>query len=88
MDFLSSPLFDILDFQNWKVEMSTYVKALGIHIYLATIQGSYFVNGKYIEPNTKAIHALKSALNDDNQSRVSNIESTFVVWKTLLSFGE
>ena len=38
--------------------MSTYLKALGIHVYLATIKDSYFVNGKNLEANTKAIHAL------------------------------
>ena len=58
-------MFDILDFQNWKVKMSIYLKALGIHVYFATIKNSYFINGKHIEVNTKAIHVLKSTLNDD-----------------------
>jgi len=36
----------------------------------------------------KPFHALKSILNDEYLSRVSNIESTFVLWNTLLTFGE
>ena len=80
MDFMAPPMFDILNFQTWKVNMSMYFKALGIHVYLATIKDSYFFNGKYLEANTKAIHTLKSTLNDEYLSRVSNIDSTSVVW--------
>ena len=65
MDFMSPPLFDILSFQNWKVKMSMYLQVLGIYVYLATIKDSYFVNGKHLETNAKAIHALKLTLNDD-----------------------
>ena len=65
MNFLAPPMFDILDFQNWKVKMSMYLKALGIHIYLATIKDSYFVSGKHLEANAKIIHALRSTLNVD-----------------------
>ena len=65
-----------------------YLKALGIHVYLALIKNSYFVNGKYLEINAKVIHALKPALNDDYLSRVSNIKSAFVIWNTLCSLGE
>jgi len=57
-----------------------YLKALGIHVYFVTIKYSYFINGKYFEANAKALHALKSILNDDDYlSRVSSIESAFVV---------
>ena len=55
--------------------MSIYVKTLGIHVYFATIKDSYCLNGKNIEANAKALHALKSTLNDEYLSRVSNIES-------------
>ena len=65
-----------------------YLKALGIHVYLATIKESYFVNDKYFKANIKAIHALKSILNDEYLSRVSNIESVFVVWNTLISLSD
>ena len=65
--------------------MSIYLKDLGIHVYLATIKDSYFINGKHLEANTKAIHAIKSTLNDDYLSRVSDIELAFVVWNTICS---
>ena len=79
MDFMSPPLFDILHFQNWKIKMSIYLKALGIHVYFVTIKDSYFINGKYLEANTKANHAIKSTLNDEYLSRVANFDSAFVV---------
>ena len=28
MDFIASPIFDILNFQTWKVKMSMYLKVL------------------------------------------------------------
>ena len=60
MDFMSPPTFNILNIQTWKVKMSLYLKALGIHVYFATTRDSYCLNGKYNEANAKAIHALKS----------------------------
>ena len=45
-------------------------------------------NGKHLEANTKAIHSLKSTLNDEYLSRVTNFYSNFVVWNTLISLGE
>ena len=51
MNFIAPPIFDILNFQTWKVKMSMYLKALDIHVYLATIKHSYFVNGKNLEAN-------------------------------------
>ena len=68
--------------------MSMYFKALRIHVYLATIKESYFAHGKHLEDNTKAHHTLKSILNDEYLSRVSNIESVFVVWNTLISLSD
>ena len=87
MDFMSPPIFDILNIQIWKVKMSLYLKALGIHVYLA-ITNDYCLNDKNLEANAKALHALKSTLNDDYLSRVSNIDSAFVVWNIILSLGE
>ena len=55
MDFMTPPLFDILDFQNWKVKMFMCLKALGIHVYLVTIKDPYFINDKYLEANAKDI---------------------------------
>ena len=54
-----------------------YLKALGIHVYFVIIKDSYCINGKHLEANTKAIHTLKSTLNDDYLFRVSNVESDF-----------
>ena len=88
MDFMSPPMFDTLNIQTWKVKMSLYLKALGILVYFATTRDSYCLNGKNIEANAKALHVLKSALNDEFLSRVSNIDSAFVVWNTILSLGE
>ena len=59
--------------------MSMYLKGLGIHVYLATTKDSYVNNSKYLEANSKTIHALKSTLNDEYLSRVSNFDSIFVV---------
>ena len=61
MDFITPPMFVILDFQNWKVKMFMYLKASGIHVYFTTIKDFYFINGKDLEVNAKVIHALKSA---------------------------
>ena len=55
MDFMTPLMFDILNFQTQKVKMFMYLKALGIHVYLATTKESYFLNGKYYEANAKAI---------------------------------
>ena len=88
MDFMSPPTFDILNVQIWKVKMSVYLKALGIHVYFATTRNDYCLNGKNIEANAKAIHALKSTLNDNYLSRVSNIDSAFVAWNIITSLGE
>ena len=88
MDFMSPPTFDILNIHIWKVKMSLYLKALGIHVYLATTNDAYCLNGKNIEANTKALNALKSTLNDDYLSRVANIDSAFIVWNTIISLGE
>ena len=71
---IAPPMFDILKFQTWKVKMSMYLKALGIHVYLATIKESYIVDGKYFEASVKTLHALKSTVNDDYLSRVSNFD--------------
>ena len=68
--------------------MSLYLKALGIHVYLATTNNAYSLDGKNFEANAKALHAIKSTLNDDYLSRVSNVESAFVVWNIITSLGE
>ena len=79
---------DILNYETWYVKMFVYLNALGIHIYLATIKDSYFINGKYYEANAKDIHALKSTLNDEYLSKVSNTDLAFVVWNNFITLGE
>ena len=61
---MSPPTFDILNIQIWKVKISLYLKALGIYVYFATTRDDYCLNGKNNEANTKALHALRSTLND------------------------
>ena len=68
--------------------MSLYLKGLGIHVYFVTTRDSYCLNGKNIEANAKALHALRSTLNDDYLCRVANLDSAFVVWNTIISLGE
>ena len=68
--------------------MFMYLKALGIHVYFATMKDSYCLNSKHLEANTKAIHSLKSILNDEYLFRIANFDSAFVVWNTLISLGE
>ena len=87
MDFMSPLTFDILNIQTWKVKMSMYLKALRIHVYLATINDSYCLNGKNLEANAKAMHALKSTLNDDYLCRVLSfgfciMEHYSIPWRT------
>ena len=50
-----------------------YLKALGIHVYFTTIKDSYFVNGKNLKANAKALHVLKSTLNDEYLSKVQTL---------------
>ena len=85
---MTPPTFDTLNIQTWKVKMSLYLKGLGIHVYLATTKDSYVNNSKYIEANSKALHALRSTLNDVHLSRVANLDSAFVVWNTIVSLDE
>ena len=65
-----------------------YLKTLGIHVYFVTIKDSCFLNSKNLEANARVIHALKSSLNDEYLSRVSNFDSAFVAWNTIFSLGE
>ena len=67
--------------------MSMYLKAPNIHVYFATIKDSSCLNGKNLEANAKALHVLKSTLNDEYLSRVANFDSAFVVWNTIVSLG-
>ena len=52
-------MYDVFNTDMLKFKMSQYLKALGFHVYLATIKKSYFGNDKYIEANTQALEALR-----------------------------
>ena len=45
--------------------MSTYLKALGLHFFLATIKKSYPGNENHIEVNAQALIALKQSLSKE-----------------------
>ena len=68
--------------------MSLFLKVLCIHVYFAIIKDSSYLNDKYLEANVKAIHALKSTLNNDYLCRVANLDQAFVVWNTIISLDE
>jgi len=52
-------MFDVFNIDMWKFKMSSYLKALGLHDYLATTKKSYFENEKYLEANAQAMIVLK-----------------------------
>ena len=68
--------------------MSSYLKALGLHVYLATTKNSYINNGKYIEGNAQALIALRQSLSKEYLSIISHCDSAFVLWNTLTSPGQ
>jgi len=51
MDYLIPPIFDASNIDMSKLKMSSYLKALELHIYLATTKKSYVDNEKYLEAN-------------------------------------
>jgi len=71
MDFLTPPMYDATNIDIWKVKMSTYLKTLGMHVYLVTIKKSYLRNDKHIEANAQALVALRQTLCKDYLSMVS-----------------
>ena len=42
--------------------MSSYLKALGLHVYLATTKNCYINNDKYIKANAQVLIALRQSL--------------------------
>ena len=57
--------------------MSAYLKALGLHVYLAITKSSYISNGKYIEANAQVLIALRQSLCKDYLTMISHCDSTF-----------
>ena len=80
MDFLPPPMFDTSNIDLWKFKMSSYLKALGLHVYLTTTKKSYFGNDKYLEANTQVLEALKHTLSKKYLSLISHCNSAFTVW--------
>ena len=85
MDHLAPPMFDVSNIDMWKFRMSAYLKALGLHAYLATTKKNYFGNEKYIEANTQALDALKHTLSKEYLCMISHYDSAFTVWNILTS---
>ena len=65
--------------------MSMYLKALEIHVYLATVKDSYFLSGKNIEANAQALEAFRHTLSKEYLCMISHCDSAFAVWNTLTS---
>jgi len=59
--------------------MSTYLKALGLHVYLATTKKSYVGNDKYLGADAQALKALKHTLSKEHLSIISHCDSAFAV---------
>ena len=72
-------MYDVSNINMGKFKMSAYLKALGLHIFLATTKKSYINNGKYLKANTQAMDALKHTLYKEHISLVSHCDSAFVV---------
>ena len=65
--------------------MSAYLKALGLHVYLATTKKSYLDNDKHIEANAQVLEALRLTLSKEYFMLVSFCDFAFAVWNTLTS---
>jgi len=59
--------------------MSAYLKALGLHVYLATTKNSYISNDKYIKANAQALIALGQSLSKDCLSMIFYCNFAFTV---------
>ena len=62
-----------------------YLKALGLHVYLATTKKSYLGNDKHIESNAQALVALRHTLSKYQFFILSHFDSAFTVWNILTS---
>ena len=79
MDFLTPPMYDVSNIDIWKFKMSAYLKALRLHVYLATTKKSHFGNDKYLGANAQAINALKQTLSKEQLFIISHYDSAFIV---------
>ena len=78
-------MYDTSNIDVWKVKMSMYLKALGMHVFLTTTKKSYFGNNMHIEANAQALEALRRTLSKEYMSMVSYCDSAFAMWNTLTS---
>ena len=62
MDYLSPHMFDVSNIDMWKLRMSTYLKTLALHVFLATIKKSFLGNNKHIEANAQVLGHLDTLL--------------------------
>ena len=85
MNYMTPPMFDTSNIVVWKARMSMYLKTLDLHVFLAATKKFYLGNSKYIEANAQALMALRSTLNKEYLSMISNCDSAFTVWNTLTS---
>ena len=65
--------------------MRTYLKCLGMHVYLVTTKKSYLGDNKYIEANAQALLALRHTLSKDYPCMIFHCDSAFAVWNILIS---
>ena len=65
--------------------MSSYLKALGLHVYLTTAKKFYLDNDEHIEANAQALGALKHILSKEYLFIISHCYSAFAVWNILIS---
>ena len=82
---MTPPMFDTSNIVVWKARMSMYLKTQGLHVFLAATKKSYLGNSKHIEANAQALEILRSMLNKEYLSIISNCDSAFTVWNTLTS---
>ena len=88
MDYLAPPMYDVSNIDLWKFKMSAYLKAVGLHVYLATTKKSYIDYGKYLEANAQVMDALKYILSKEHIFLISHCDFAFGVWNTLTSLKE
>ena len=72
----------------WKFKKSAYLKALGLHVYLATSKKAYVGNDNDTEANAQVTEALKHTLSKDHIFFISLCDFAFAVWNTLISLKQ
>jgi len=51
MNYLTLLMFDVSNIDMWKLKISSYLKALRLHIYFSTTEKISIENFKYLEAN-------------------------------------